>query len=141
MGFRLQTQLALVAVAVVTCGLVVLGAEFARNGDTSVRDEGATRAAAAVTTQFLTALDRGQYARACDLLAPEFYRRHRLPDRGHCIRGFTLGLGGTAVKFRIVEVEAQGGEALVRAVVDGAPGTIRLVRGTAGFRVLELRGA
>ena len=88
-----------------------------------------------VTARFLGALDQGQYARACSLLARQFYRVHHIPDRQHCVAGFSVGFGGWAVKFKILGVDAQIDKAVVHCVVDGSPGTVQLIREAAGFRI------
>jgi hypothetical protein len=88
-----------------------------------------------VTVQFFGALDRGQYAHACALLAHQFYVRHHIPDRDHCVAGFKVGMGGWAVKFRITAVSAQPNAAVVHCVVDGSPGSVQLIREAVGFRI------
>jgi hypothetical protein len=61
-------------------------------------------------------------------------------DRKHCAAGLAAGMTGTAVRFRILGVRTSGDRASVRTVVDGSPGSIRLVRERSRFRVLEVRG-
>lgn len=92
-----------------------------------------------VTARFLGALDQGKYDLACSLLAQQFYRRHHIPDRNHCVTGFKIGMGGTAVKFHILAVAAQTDRALVHVSVDGSPGTVELIREAPGFRITAMR--
>lgn len=133
------TRLALAATYAVTCTAVVLGFGYGSGG---VSPASATTVAEAkrVTARFLTALDRGRYEQACTMLARQFYRRNHVVDREHCIVGFKVGMGGTAVKFRITGVRAHGDRVSVHAIVDGAPGTVELVREGSRFRVLACRG-
>jgi hypothetical protein len=92
-----------------------------------------------VTARFLSALDQGKWEQACSLLARQFYRSHHIPDRKHCVAGFAVGMGGWAVKFKILAVHAELNRALVHVTVDGSPGTVQLVREAAGFRITAMR--
>jgi hypothetical protein len=123
-----------------TCAAIVLGMGFGGRGASS-SDLQARREAKRVTTRFLSALDHGQYGKACSLLARQFYRRHHVPGRKQCVAGLRIGMEGSAVKFRITGVEAKRNSASVHAVVDGSPGTVTLVRESGSFRVLDQQAA
>ena len=88
----------------------------------------------------LNALDHSRWSRACALLARQFYKDNHVPDLRHCVVGLKIGMSGWAVKFHIGKIDATGDEAVVHAVVDGAPGTVKLVRENGRFRLLALRG-
>ncbi|HEX8958598.1 MAG TPA: hypothetical protein VF770_02125, partial [Solirubrobacterales bacterium] len=92
-----------------------------------------------VTVRFLAALQHAQFGRACSLLSPTFYRRNHVRDRSHCVAGFRVGLGPLALRFRILGVTAAGDRARVHAKLDGAPGTVELVRERHGYRVFALQ--
>jgi hypothetical protein len=92
-----------------------------------------------VTARFLGALDQGKWELACSLLARQFYRSHHILDRKHCVAGFAVGMGGWAVKFKVLAVHAQVNRALVHVAVDGSPGTVELVREALGFRITAMR--
>lgn len=130
----------LVATSAVTCAAIVLGLGFGGSAR-SAADVQAGREAKQVTTRFLSALDHGHYDQACSLLARQFYRSHHVPGRRQCAAGLRIGMAGSAVKFRITGVEAQGNSARVHAVVDGAPGTVTLIRESGNFRVLNQQAA
>jgi hypothetical protein len=133
----IRFRLALAATSAVTCATVVLGAGFGGPGPASAEEK---IAAKRVTVRFFNALDRGRWSQACALLTRQFYRRHHVPDLRHCIVGFTVGMGGWAVKYRIGHVDGNRDTIVVHAVVDGAPGTVRLIREHHGYRVLAMQG-
>ena len=138
----LGSRFVLATISGVTCALVVLGLGFPSSGGVSPASAQARSEAKRVTVRFFDALDHGRWSQACSLLARQFYRRHHVPDRRHCVVGFTIGMSGWAVKFRIGHVDAKGDRAVVHAVVDGAPGTVQLVREKRrGFRVLDMQAA
>lgn len=135
MGIRFR--LALAATSAATCAAVVLGAGFGGPGPASAQEK---IAAKRIAVRFFNALDRGRWSQACALLAKQFYRSHHVPDQRHCIVGFTVGMSGSAVKYRIGHVDGNGDTIVVHAVVDGAPGTVRLIREKQGYRVLAMQG-
>jgi hypothetical protein len=120
-------------------GTLPVGVHHTLPTDKSSALAGARSEARRVTARFLSALDQGKYEQACALLAQQFYRRHHIPDRKHCIAGFAAGMGGTAVKFRILAVHARADRAIVHVAVDGSPGTVQLVRETAGWKITGMR--
>jgi len=130
-----------VGVSIASCAGVVLGMGFETHAASSAANAQARREAARVTTRFLSALDQGRYGQACSLLAHQFYSRHHVPGRKQCVAGLRVGMAGSAVKFRITGVEAQQNSARVHAVVDGAPGTVTLIRESGSFRVLDQQAA
>jgi hypothetical protein len=134
---RPRTRIALAATSAAACGAIVLGVGFGGPGPASAQEKIAARK---VTVHSFDALERGRWSQACALLARQFYRRNHVPDRRHCIAGFTVGMGGWAVKYRIGHVDGSPDVIVVHAVVDGAPGTVRLVREQHGYRVLAVQG-
>lgn len=138
---RAWTKLALVAVSILTSTGVVLGMGFGSRAAPPGASERAMAEARLVTTRFLSALDQGRYGQACSLPSQQFYRRHHVPGRRQCVAGLRLGMAGSAVKFRITGVDAKPDSARVHAVVDGAPGTVTLIRESGRFRVLDQQAA
>jgi hypothetical protein len=132
-----RTRLGFAATAAATCVAIVLGLGFAGPGASQITTDERV-AARRVTVRFFHALDQGRWSQACSMFSSQFYVRHHVVDRKHCIAGLTVGMGGTAVKFRIDRVEAKGNRATVHATVDGAPGTVQLIREKRRFRVLDL---
>ena len=121
------------------CAAVVLG--FGFRGAPAPADAQVRTEAKRVTSRFLTALDQGRYKQACALLAKQFYLRHHVPGRLQCATGLAMGMGGTAVRFRITGVDVHGKSAEVHAVVDGDPGIVVLVRESGSLRILDQRAA
>jgi len=138
MGVR--TRLALAATSALTCASIVLGFGFGSAG-VSVPPAEARVDARRVTVQFFTALDHSRWGRACALLAQQFFEDNHVPDVRHCVVGLRIGMSGWAVKFRIGKIVATGDGAVVHAVVDGAPGTVRLVREHGRLLVVQLRAS
>jgi hypothetical protein len=132
-----RTKLGFVATAAAVCIAVVLGLGFAGPGASHASAD-ANAAARRVTVRFFHALDQGRFGQACTMLSQQFYRRHHVPDRKHCVAGLKVGMGGTAVKVRIDGVKATGQTAVVHAVVDGSPGTVQLIRESGRFLVLDV---
>jgi hypothetical protein len=89
--------------------------------------------------QFLAALEHSQFSRACALRSRTFYRRNHVRDRSHCIAGFRVGLGPLALRYTILGVTPKGDRARVHAKLDGAPGSVELIRERHGYRVLSLQ--
>ncbi len=131
----------LTVTSTVTCAAVVLSMGFGSRAGTTLADAKVRTEAKLVTTRFLSALDQGEYTQACSLLAKQFYRRHHVPGATQCATGLAMGMGGTAVRFRITGVDVHGKSAEVHAVVDGDPGVVVLVRESKSLRVLDQRAA
>jgi hypothetical protein len=134
----IRTRFAAAATSALTCACVVLGIGFGTAAVTVPPAEARTDARR-VTVQFFTALDHSRWSLACAMLARQFYEDNHVPDARHCVVGLRMGMSGWAVKFRIGKIEATGDGAVVHAVVDGAPGTVKLVREHGRLRVLALR--
>jgi len=126
-------------VAAATSATAVVLALGGLGGGASYASPGVRAEARAVTVRFLAALEHAQFGRACSLLSPTFYRRNHVRDRSHCVAGFRVGLGPLALRFSILGVTATGDRARVHAKLDGAPGTVELVRERHGYRVLALQ--
>lgn len=101
-----------------------------------------TRAAASsVARDFFTTLNERRYERTCDLLARAYLRAHQLERPGHCSLALRIGyMWSQEIRFEIGDVRLQARQAVVRAVADGAPGELVLVREDGRFKVLAVRG-
>jgi hypothetical protein len=91
--------------------------------------------------EFFQTINARQYERVCDLLSAEFYRENRVPDRKHCVLGFSLGISGGSYRFEITGVRAEGRGMVVSALANGAPGEVLLVEEAGQLKVLKLRAA
>ena len=121
--------------ALLTAALLALGATLAF-GRTSSPSSG--ERARATTQQFFFAINRRRFREACDMLSARFYRAHHVPDRAHCVRGFTLGMSREKVRFEITRVAAAKGRATVEALANGAPGRVVLVEERGHYKVLAV---
>jgi hypothetical protein len=75
-------------------------------------------------------------------LSAEFYRVNSVPDKNHCVLGFSLGMsGGGSHRFEITGVRAEGRLMVVSALANGAPGEVLLVEEAGQLKVLEPRAA
>jgi hypothetical protein len=74
-------------------------------------------------------------------LSAEFYRVNRVPDKKHCVLGFTLGMNTGSNRFEITGVRAEERLMVVSALANGAPGEVLLVEEAGQLKVLELRAA
>ena len=137
MTSRKRTLTGTAALALV---LAFLGLAFALPG--SSRAASAEAQARSVAQDFFRTINAREFARTCDLLSARFYRENRIPDKAQCAWRLTLGFAWSQrFRFKIVAVRVRGGRALVRALADGAPGEVVLVREAGSFKVLALRGS
>jgi len=99
--------------------------------------------ATAVARQFMRSLGTAQFARTCRLLSTRFYRENHVPSRQRCELALRATFTGAAVRFKILNahVDRERNRAVVRALANGAPGTIVLVQEHGLFRVLSVAGA
>jgi hypothetical protein len=128
------TGVALVAAAAAGLALATL---IGSPSASSTRSE-----ARSVASDFFTSLNQRRYDRTCELLSEGYLQTHRLESTDRCLLGLRIGfLWSQEIRFRILDVRLRGGRAIVRAVADGAPGTIVLVREDGRFKVLAVEGA
>jgi hypothetical protein len=93
-----------------------------------------------VAVEFFRSQNDRQYDRTCRLLSHGFYTSHRLPDPQTCVALLRIGfLFSGRIQFRILGVERHGTGFVVRALADGAPGRMILVRENGNLRILSVR--
>jgi hypothetical protein len=92
-----------------------------------------------VVGEFFQTINARQFGKTCDLLSRRFYEQNDVPDRKHCVLGLTIGFTmSPEIHFRILDVHESGDEVIVRALANGAPGRIVLVREGAGYKILSV---
>jgi hypothetical protein len=130
----------LLVLALVACVLGAAAAGVAR--PVSNREVSAESQAKAVASRFMRTLNAKRFEQVCHMMAARFYRENNVPSQARCVLGLRIGfMGAETIRFRIVGVEVDGKQAVVRAVADGAPGRIVLVEEDHRFKVLSLQGA
>lgn len=133
---RFASMLAVVALAAVAVAGFTLSAVIDSSSGAMTRSE-----ATSVAREFLTSLNRRRYEQTCDLLARGYLETHRLESAGQCSLGLRIGfMWSQEIRFRIGRVRFRGGQAIVEAVVDGAPGQLVLAREVGRLKVLAVRG-
>jgi hypothetical protein len=97
--------------------------------------------ARSVAVEFFRSQNERQYDRTCRLFSHRFYARHHLPDRQTCVALLRVSfMWSGQIEFRIGAVERDGDRFVVRAIADGAPGQIVLVRESGDLKILAVRG-
>ena len=93
-----------------------------------------------VVRQFFQTLNNRQFAKTCDLMSRRFYRENHVQSKRRCVLGFAATFTNTAiVHFRIVSIRRDHAQVTVRAVANGAPGSIVLVREDGRLKILSLQ--
>jgi hypothetical protein len=93
-----------------------------------------------VAAELFRTIDEHRYASTCALLADGFFDE-ALVGRRLCALGLRIGFTGSRTfRVHIGRVRAEGGRAVVHAVVDGVPGRIVMVREGGSLRILRLDG-
>jgi hypothetical protein len=120
--------------------LLVAGVAFvpvsAANGSSFEREARRTVAA------FFASINARNFDKTCDLFSKRFYRAHRFRDKALCV--LTLKIGFTwepSYRFQIVGVEIDGDRAIVRALADGIPGRLVLVREGGRYKILTVQAS
>ena len=130
-------RIILAGLVAVSSAAVVLAVSSAVLG--SDRRVSAEEQARAVASELFQTINDRRYARTCALLSAEYYRRNRVPDRRACALGLRIGfLWSNEIRFRVTGVSVEGDRAVVRALADGIPGSVLLVREGGRFKVLAL---
>src|SRR5213593_253382 len=113
------------AIVLAVLGVGVSGA--APRHDSAARP--AEAQARAVVRLFFQTINAHQFARTCELFSKRFYTRNHVADKQHCVLGLGAGLGtGPRIVFTILGVRTTGDVTVIRALANGAPGTIVLVK-------------
>jgi len=135
---KTRRTLAAAAAAGVAAGVLGLGIAFAALSS-SASFEAQARA---VAGEFFQTINSRRFARTCDLMSARFYREKHVSDKKRCVLGLTVGFAmSPAVRFRILSVRAEGDRAVVKALANGLPGEIVLVKESGHVKVLSLDGS
>jgi len=95
--------------------------------------------ARAVAVEFFRSQNERRYDDTCRLLSHEFYESHGLRDRRTCAAVLRVAFVWSGkIDFQIGRATREGDRVVVRAVADGAPGRIVLVRESGALRILAL---
>jgi hypothetical protein len=100
------------------------------------------REARSTVAQFFASINARNFDKTCDLFSKRFYRAHRFRDKALCV--LTLKIGFTwepSYRFQIVGVKIDGDRAIVRALADGFPGRLVLVREVGRYKILAVRSS
>lgn len=115
--------------------LAVSSAVFGSSG----RRVSAEAQARSVASDFIRTINERRYTRTCDLLSAEFYKRNHLRDKKVCVLALTIGFTWSQeFRFRITGISVDGDRAVVKALANGVPGRIVLVREHRVFKVLAV---
>ena len=118
-------------------GTLGFGAKIAAPGQTGITEA----TARGVVVEFFRSQNERRFDRTCGLLSRGFYDASALPDRPTCVALLRVGfLWSGRIEFRIRAVEHVEDGFVVRAIADGAPGRIVLVREGRNLRILAVRG-
>jgi hypothetical protein len=132
---RFRIPFRLLAASLLAAGFVFLPSAAAR-GSSFERE--ARRTAAA----YFASMNAKSFYDTCALLSKRFYRVHHLRDQTVCALTLRIGFAWEQpYRFQIVGVEIDGERAIVRALADGVPGWLVLVREAGRYKILEVQGA
>jgi hypothetical protein len=111
----------------------------------AIRPSGGADATAArarsVTIEFFRSQNERRYDDTCRLLSRGFIKSHGLRDQRTCAAVMRVAFVWSGkINFRIGRVTLEGDRVVVRAVADGAPGRIALVREDGTLRILDVQG-
>lgn len=127
-----------VAAAFVLAGLLVLAVRLPLASPADGRS--AQGEARTVVAKFFATINSRRFDETCDLLSERFYRLNHVPSKARCVLGLRIGFTwAPSYHFTIIGVRLDGNRTVVRAVADGVPGTVVLVREKGALKVLELR--
>lgn len=128
----------LAVLAGLSLGLAVVAIDAASSrADGDARVEARARD---VVTRLFRTIDERRYASTCDLLADGYFEGSPL-GRRRCALGLRIGfMWSNELRIRLGRVRVDGDRVVVEAVVNGAPGTVEVVRETGRFRVLRVDG-
>lgn len=125
------------AVAGLAAAVLGLGLAFSGSGHGPSPEAMARQTA----REFFQTIDARRYYRACDLMAVQFYRENRVPDKARCALALRIGFTwAPSYRFRIVGVRVDGRRAVVDALANGVPGQVELVQEHGRFKVASVGG-
>jgi hypothetical protein len=95
-----------------------------------------------VAVEFFRSQNERRYDDLCGLLSRGFYRAHGLRDRRTCVAVSRVAFVWSGkIEFRIGKAVREGDRFVVRAVADGTPGRIVLVREDGSLKILAVEGS
>jgi hypothetical protein len=95
--------------------------------------------ARAVVGEFFRTINAREFGRTCDLMSARFYKENHIPNRKRCVLGLTVTFTNTAtIHVRILGVRREVDQVVVKALANGAPGTIVVVREAGGLKILSV---
>ena len=122
--------------AISTLGVLGIGARVLTSGHA----EATAARARSVAVEFFRSQNERQYDRTCALLSRGFYTSHRLPDAQTCVALLRISfMWSGPIEFRLGAVARVRGGFIVRAIADGSPGHIVLVREDGDLKILAVR--
>jgi hypothetical protein len=125
------------AVAILTSAALGAGCTAEAAGGT----DSAAVEARRVAVEFFRSQNERRYDDTCRLLSHGFIESHALRDRRTCAAVMRVAfVWNGKIRFRIGKVTSEGGRVAVRAVADGAPGLILLVREAGSLKILSVEG-
>jgi hypothetical protein len=94
-----------------------------------------------VVERFFQTINARHFAKTCDLMSRRFYRENHVPDKRRCAIGLAAIFAmSPTIFFRITGVRSEGELTIVRAVANGAHGSISLVREGGRLKILSVEG-
>jgi hypothetical protein len=134
---RLWTVSGIVATLSVVGTVAIAGTFSGANEKDSVATEAQARS---VAVEFFRSQNERRYDDTCRLLSRGFYGTHGLRDPQTCTAVMRVAFVWSGkIEFRIGAVAREGDRLVVRAVADGAPGRIVLVREDGALRILAVQ--
>jgi hypothetical protein len=95
--------------------------------------------ARAVVSEFFQTINERRFDRTCDLLSARFYEQNHVPDKKHCVFGLTVSFSmSSEVDWRILSIHGKNDRVVVKALADGAPGEVVLIREAGRLKVLSV---
>jgi hypothetical protein len=94
-----------------------------------------------VAVEFFRSQNDRRYDDTCRLLSRGFYRSHALRDQRTCAAVLRVAfVWNGRIEFRIGAITLEADRVVVRAVADGSPGSLLLVREDGALRILAIQG-
>jgi hypothetical protein len=89
--------------------------------------------------EFFQTINARHFERTCALMSSRFYRQNDVPARARCVLALRIGFTwAQSFRFKILGVRLQGRRAVVKAVANGTPGRVVLLKEKGRYRVLSV---
>ena len=96
--------------------------------------------ARSVAVEFFRSQNERRYDDTCRLLSRGFYRSHALRDQRTCSAVLRVAfVWNGRIEFRVGAITVEADRVVVRAVADGSPGRLVLVRENGTLRIVALQ--